>query len=139
MNLRMTSICEVSCCTCEAGPLDALVTCPAQDLCEPHAVARNRLDLKTAAFVLHPLRNQAMENLPNGHLMTDLQHFWNSPQAQLLFQQITTQRNLETHQMSPCLPQRHYIPIPPPSPLPHNYPPPPYHHLHIHDTWILTT
>ena len=100
------------------------ITCPAQDLCEPHAVARNRLDLKTAAFVLHPLRNQAMENLPNGHLLTDLQHFWNSPQAQLLFQQITTQRNLETHQMSPCLPQRHYIPIPPPSPLPHKYPPP---------------
>ena len=65
-----------------------------------------------------------MESGSNGHLMTDLQHFWNNPQAQLLFQQITAQRNLETHQMSPCLTQGQYIPIPPPSPLSHNCPPP---------------
>ena len=76
-----------------------------------------------------------MENGSNGHLMTDLQHFWNNPQAQLLFQQITAQRNLESHQTSPCFTQGQYIPIPPPCPSSHNYPPPsippPSHSLHL--------
>ena len=56
--------------------------------------------------------------------MTDLQHFWNNPQAQHLFQQITAQRNFETHQTGLCLTQGQYISIPPPGPPAHNYPPP---------------
>ena len=56
--------------------------------------------------------------------MTDLQHFWNNPQAQHLFQQITAQRNFETHQTGLCLTQGQYISITPPGPPAHNYPPP---------------
>ena len=56
--------------------------------------------------------------------MTDLQHFWNNPQAQHLFQQITAQRNFETHQTGLCLTQGQYISITRPGPPAHNYHPP---------------
>ena len=65
-----------------------------------------------------------MDSGTNGQHMTDLQHFWNNPQAQHLFQQITAQRNFETHQTGLCLTQGQYISIPPPGPPAHNYPPP---------------